>query len=172
MLTVGTLAPDFSLSDENNTTHALVDYRGKWVVLYFYPKDMTPGCTVEACDFRDNMERITAIGAVVLGVSADTAAAHKKFIEKKSLNFPLLADIDKKVCQAYGVWGEKKFMGRTYDGIKRTTFIIDPEGMIAHIFENVKVSGHVDEVLKVITSTLAATDAIAEQGGSEKGAHR
>lgn len=140
-------APAFSLPDQNGTVRNLSDYAGKWVVLYFYPKDMTPGCTQEACDFRDNLNRITAHGAVVLGVSADDSKRHQKFIEKQSLNFPLLADVDHAVCDAYGVWKKKKFMGRMFDGIVRTTLIISPEGEVARRYDNVSVKGHVDAVL-------------------------
>lgn len=141
-------APKFSLNDQSSTTHTLDQYKGKWVVLYFYPKDMTPGCTMEACAFRDNVNRLTSANAVVLGVSADSEKRHKKFAENESLTFPLLADEDHKVCEAYGVWGKKKFMGREYDGISRMTFIISPVGDIVKKYEDVKVKGHVDEVLK------------------------
>jgi peroxiredoxin Q/BCP len=141
-------APSFNLLDQSGAPHALSDYAGKWVVLYFYPKDMTPGCTVEACNFRDNLGRLTGHGAVVLGVSADSVKRHAKFVDQQSLNFPLLADEDHAVCDAYGVWKRKKFMGREYDGIARTTIIINPVGEIAKQYDDVKVSGHVDEVLK------------------------
>lgn len=141
-------APNFTLHDQAGVAHELKQYAGQWVVLYFYPKDMTPGCTVEACNFRDTMGRLTSHGAVVLGVSADSVKRHAKFAEQQSLNFPLLADEDHAVCEAYGVWKTKKFMGRSFDGIARTTFIINPAGEIAKRYDNVKVSGHVDEVLK------------------------
>lgn len=141
-------APNFTLNDHTGTSHTLSDYAGKWVVLYFYPKDMTPGCTVEACTFRDNVNRLMNHGAVVFGVSADSIQRHAKFVEKYSLNFPLLADEDHTVCTAYGVWKRKKFMGREYDGIVRTTVIITPAGEIAKRYDNVKVLGHVEEVLK------------------------
>ena len=141
-------APNFTLLDQHGTAHTLEDYAGKWIVLYFYPKDMTPGCTVEACNFRNNVGRLTSHGAVVLGVSADSVKRHAKFAEQRSLNFPLLADEDHAVCDAYGVWKTKKFMGRSFDGIARTTFMINPAGEIAKRYDNVKVSGHVDEVLK------------------------
>lgn len=149
-------APSFNLSDQTGTIHALNDYAGKWIVLYFYPKDMTPGCTIEACSFRDNLNRLTSHGAVVLGVSADSVKRHAKFTEQQSLNFPLLADEDHAICEAYGVWKTKKFMGREYDGIVRTTVIISPVGEIAKRYDDVKVSGHVDEVLKDL-ETLART---------------
>lgn len=141
-------APAFSLPDQTGTIRNLSDYAGKWVVLYFYPKDMTPGCTQEACDFRDNLNRITAHGAVVLGVSADDPKRHQKFIEKESLNFPLLADVDHTMCEAYGVWQKKKFMGREFDGIVRTTLIISPKGEVIRRYDSVSVKGHVDEVLQ------------------------
>ncbi len=141
-------APQFTLIDQAGKTHSLSDYAGKWVVLYFYPKDMTPGCTVEACNFRDSLSRLTASGAVVLGVSADSAKRHEKFAKKEDLNFPLLADEDHAVCEAYGVWKRKKLMGIEYDGIVRTTLLINPTGEIVKRYDEVKVTGHVDEVLK------------------------
>jgi len=119
-------------------------------VLYFYPKDMTSGCTQQACDFRDNMNRVAASGAVVLGVSADSVESHVKFKEKQGLNFPLLSDPEKKVLNAYGVWQQKSLYGRKFMGIVRTTFIIDGKGKIAKVFPKVKVAGHVDEVLAAL----------------------
>jgi peroxiredoxin Q/BCP len=118
------------------------------VVLFFYPKDLTPGCTQEACDFRDSLARLKKKGAVVVGVSKDSVEKHRKFIAKHDLTFPLLADVEGKVCEAYGVWKEKALYGRKYMGIERTTFIISPEGRVQCIFAKVKVKGHVDEVLK------------------------
>jgi peroxiredoxin Q/BCP len=141
-------APHFTTQDQNNKTHNLTDYLGKWVVLYFYPKDMTPGCTIEACSFRDNLHRITAKGAVVLGVSADSVKRHAKFAENESLTFPLLADEEKKICEAYGALGKKKFMGREYVGILRNTYLIDPKGYVVKVYENVKPAGHVDEIIR------------------------
>lgn len=141
-----TLAPDFSLQDQHGETHTLKQYQGKKVLLYFYPKDDTPGCTTEACNFRDNYEALTASGLVVLGVSKDSVKSHKKFAEKFSLPFPLLADEDTLVSQAYGVWGKKKFMGREYMGISRMSFLIDEEGKIAKIYEDVKPKDHTQEV--------------------------
>jgi len=140
-------APNFTLNDQTGTAHDLKSYEGKWVILYFYPKDMTPGCTVEACDFRDNINRLASANAVVFGISADDEKKHAKFAQKESLSFPLLADTDHAVCDAYGVWGKRKFMGVEYDGIARTTFIIDPMGDIAKKYDEVKVKGHVAEVL-------------------------
>jgi thioredoxin-dependent peroxiredoxin len=140
-------APYFATQDQQNKLHKLTNYTNKWIILYFYPKDMTPGCTVEACSFRDNLARITAKGAVVLGVSADSAKRHAKFAENEHLSFPLLADEDKKICEAYGAIGKKKFMGREYVGILRNTYLIDPKGTVVKVYENVKPAGHVDEIL-------------------------
>lgn len=147
MINIGDKAPAFALRDQTGTEHSLAGHAGSWIVLYFYPKDMTPGCTTEACDFRDNLSRLTSSGAVVLGVSADDEKRHKKFAEKESLNFPLLADTDHAVCEAYGVWKPKKMMGHEFLGIVRSTFLIDPMGVIRKIYSPVKVTGHVDEVL-------------------------
>lgn len=149
-------APNFTLLDQNAVTHSLTDYAGKWVVLYFYPKDMTPGCTQEACNFRDNLNRIESMGAVVFGISADGEARHKKFAAKESLNFPLLADTDHAVCEEYGVWKTKKFMGREFDGIVRTTIIINPVGEVAKRYDDVKVSGHVDAVIHDLQQLMSA----------------
>jgi len=143
-------APEFSLSDENGTIRSLAEFRGKPVVLYFYPKDDTPGCTKEACNFRDNYSEYEAAGVTILGISPDTAKSHTKFKDKFSLPFTLLADPDHKVADAYGVWGPKKFMGREYEGILRTTFVIGPEGNIVKVFENVKPDGHSKEVLTAL----------------------
>jgi thioredoxin-dependent peroxiredoxin len=146
----GDKAPDFKLPDENGKTVSLSDFKGKQVVLYFYPKDATPGCTTEACDFRDNLGRLAKAGAVVLGVSADSAESHKKFKEKQGLNFPLLSDPGRKAIEAYGVWQEKSLYGRKFMGIVRSTFIIDASGRIAKVFPKVKVAGHADEVLAAL----------------------
>lgn len=146
MIQIGTQAPAFSLPDQNDVIHTLKQYRGKKVLLYFYPKDDTPGCTTEACNFRDGYKDFEKIGLVILGVSADEVRSHKKFAEKYELPFPLLSDVDKKVCEAYGVWGMKKFMGREYMGINRMSFLIDEEGKIAKVYEDVKVKVHADEV--------------------------
>lgn len=148
MLKVNDAAPDFSLPSSDGKDLSLKDFRGKKVVLYFYPKDDTPGCTKEACSFTENLARVKRKGAVVLGISADSPQAHRKFIEKYDLSFPLLSDESRKVIEAYGVWKEKAFMGRKYMGIERTTFIIDEKGKISHIFPKVKVEGHTEEVLK------------------------
>jgi peroxiredoxin Q/BCP len=152
-LIAGALAPDFSLPDETGAIRKLSDYRGRSVVLYFYPKDDTPGCTTEACQFRDNYSNFTANDVVILGVSPDTSKKHEKFKTKYSLPFTLLADTDHQVCITYGVWGRKEFMGKTYDGVQRTTFLIDAAGKIAKVFENVKADGHSAEVLAALDAT-------------------
>lgn len=149
---VGESAPEFSLPDQDGVMHALSQYRGKYVLLYFYPKDDTPGCTKEACAIRDADPDFSALDAVVLGVSADSVKSHKKFAEKYGLMFPLLADEDRTVVNAYGVWGRKKFMGREYDGIMRTSFLIDPNGKIAVVYEQVKPELHAAEVLADLRS--------------------
>lgn len=141
-------APEFSLPDENNRVHRLSDFRGRPVVLYFYPKDDTPGCTTEACGFRDDYGAYINADLVVLGVSPDTTQSHSKFKQKYSLPFPLLADAGHKVCDMYGVWGPKKLMGREYEGVLRTTFLIDPNGRIVKVFENVRPAEHSAEVLE------------------------
>ncbi|MCW5876862.1 MAG: thioredoxin-dependent thiol peroxidase [Anaerolineales bacterium] len=151
-ITEGQMAPDFSLNDETGKAHKLSDYRGQTVVLYFYPKDDTPGCTQQACDFRDSHQRYLAQGAVVLGVSPDSEASHQKFKIKHDLPFPLLADPDHAVCELYGVWQEKSMYGKKYFGVVRTTFVIDPEGRVAKIFEKVKVPEHSSKVLDVLES--------------------
>ena len=141
-------APDFALSDQDNVVHSLADYRGKWILLYFYPKDDTPGCTTEAISIKYSFPDFTKLNIQVLGVSVDSVASHKKFATKYELPFPLLADIEKVVVNKYGVWGAKKTMGHEHDGIFRTSFLIDPEGKIAKIYEKVKPDLHVEEVLK------------------------
>ena len=146
----GEPAPDFRLPADDGKTYALRDLRGKKVVLYFYPKDDTPGCTKEACSFRDNLSRVSSKGAIVLGVSKDDLESHAKFREKYSLSFPLLSDPEGKVLSAYGVWKEKNLYGKTFMGIERTTFVIDEGGRIQKVFPRVKVDGHVDEVLAVL----------------------
>ncbi len=143
-------APDFSLQDENGTLHRLSEHRGKPVVLYFYPKDDTPGCTTEACAFRDDYSDYEGSGVVILGVSPDSPKSHKKFKEKYQLPFALLADEDHQVCELYGAWGRKKFMGREYDGVLRSTFVISADGEIKKVFENVKPAGHSAEVLAAV----------------------
>ncbi|UOX33179.1 thioredoxin-dependent thiol peroxidase [Flavobacterium sediminilitoris] len=144
----GDKAPSFSGLDQNGKKHTLEDYIGKKLVVFFYPKASTPGCTAEACDLRDNFERFKANNYTLLGVSADSAKAQTKFIEKHELPFPLLADENKSVIEAFGVWGPKKFMGREYDGIHRTTFIIDENGIIDEVIEKVKTKEHAAQILK------------------------
>lgn len=142
----GSFAPDFCLFNFEGKKFCLQDFKGKWVVLYFYPKDMTPGCTKEACDFRDNYSFLKEKGIEVLGVSRDDEKSHKKFSEKYNLNFPLLSDKDGKVSKAYGVLVEKNMYGKKVLGIERSTFIINPEGKIAKIFRKVKVENHLQEI--------------------------
>jgi peroxiredoxin Q/BCP len=148
----GTLAPDFELPAGDGSRVHLADLRGKRVVLYFYPKDDTPGCTKEACSFRDSWRELQNKGVVVLGVSKDGVKDHRKFAEKYSLPFTLLSDEHADVAKAYGVWGERSFMGKSYMGMARTTFYIAPNGTIGHVWENVKPDGHADEVLEYLDS--------------------
>lgn len=148
--TVNTKAPDFNLADETGAMHKLSDYQGKPVVLYFYPKDDTPGCTTEACGFRDQYKDYADAGVLVIGVSPDTSQSHMKFKTKYNLPFMLLADVGHKVCDLYGVWGRKKAMGREYDGVFRTTFLISPDGHILKVFQGVKPEGHSAEVLAAL----------------------
>ncbi len=140
-------APDFSLADENGKVQRLSDYAGKPVLLYFYPKDDTPGCTTEACNFRDDYSVYEKAGVVILGVSPDSSKSHAKFKQKYHLPFTLLADEGHKVCELYGVWGRKKMMGREYDGVFRTSVLIGPDGVIRKVYENVKPADHSKEVL-------------------------
>lgn len=147
MVEEGTLAPEFALSDQDGAVHHLSEHRGKWVLVYFYPKDDTPGCTKEACSIRDALPDLSAVNAVVFGVSADSGESHKHFAEKYSLTFPILADPDRIVINAYGVWGEKNFMGRKSEGILRTSFLIDPQGIIRKVYKRVKPESHASEVI-------------------------
>lgn len=153
-ISAGIPAPDFTLPDETNTPHSLSDYRGHPVVLYFYPKDDTKGCTLEACAFRDDYSAYEDAGVVILGVSPDPPSSHAKFKSKYELPFTLLADTEQKVCELYGVWGRKKFMGREYDGVLRTTILIDPAGMILKVFENVRPANHSEEILAALGAEL------------------
>jgi peroxiredoxin Q/BCP len=150
LLKSGSKAPAFTLPSDAGTTVKLTDLSGQKVVLYFYPKDDTTGCTVEACEFRDHWAEVKRAGAVVLGVSPDGVASHAKFKTKFKLPFPLLADEDHQVAEKYGVWGEKSMYGRKYFGIRRTTFLIDETGRIAKVFEKVKPNGHAEEVLEAL----------------------
>ncbi|MCK5315096.1 MAG: thioredoxin-dependent thiol peroxidase [Anaerolineales bacterium] len=149
----GIPAPDFTLLDETETEHKLSDYRGNPVVLYFYPKDDTPGCTTEACNFRDDYSAYQEAGVTILGVSPDSPKRHTNFKAKYDLPFTLLADTDHKVSELYGVWGTKKSFGREYQGIYRTTFLIGPEGDILKVFKNVKPAKHSAEVLQTLKET-------------------
>ena len=147
MLEVGTKAPDFTLPDQNGNMHSLSEYRGKKVILYFYPKDNTPGCTKQACGFAERYPQFIEKGAVVLGISKDSVASHKKFEEKYGLPFTLLSDPELKVIQAYDVWKEKKNYGKTYMGVVRTTYLIDEEGKIAKAFDKVKAADNPEQML-------------------------
>ena len=146
----GISAPEFELSDETGAVRKLSNFRGKPVVLYFYPKDDTPGCTTEACNFRDDYSAYEKAGVTILGVSPDSVKSHVKFKEKFGLPFPLLADEDHKVCELYDVWALKKFMGREYMGVLRTTFLIDANGQIIQVFEKVKPAEHSTEILAAL----------------------
>lgn len=140
----------FSLPDQNGKIHKLSDYLGKWVILYFYPKDDTPGCTKEACGFRDSLKTLKDMGVIVLGVSADSIFSHKKFSNKYQLNFPLLSDEKKEIIKKYEAWGKKKFMGREFEGILRITYLINPKGEIVKKYEKVKPEQHAEEIIKDI----------------------
>lgn len=144
----GNKAPDFTAKDQNGNTIKLSDYRGKKVVLYFYPKDNTPGCTAEACNLRDNYNKFLNKNFAIIGVSADDEKAHKKFIDKYDLPFPLIPDTNKEIIDSFGVWGPKKFMGKEYEGIHRTTFIISEKGIIEKIFVKVKTKDHTHQIFQ------------------------
>jgi peroxiredoxin Q/BCP len=150
-LKIGAKAPEFSLPDGEGNIVSLSDFKGKKVVLYFYPKDMTSGCTKEACSFQEHLGAIKKKGAVVIGVSADSPSLHQKFAAKYELSFPLISDEKKELIKKYGVWQEKSMYGKKYMGIARTTFIIDERGTISHIFPKVKVEGHTEEVLAALS---------------------
>ncbi|MFL5348328.1 MAG: thioredoxin-dependent thiol peroxidase [Hyalangium sp.] len=169
---LGSQAPDFQLADHSGRTVSLSQLAGKNVVLYFYPKDDTPGCTVEACNFRDEHSALEKAGAVVLGVSPDDAKRHQKFITKYNLPFPLLVDPDHKVAEAYGAWGEKSNYGRKFMGIIRSTFLIDPKGKVKQVWPKVKVNGHVSEVLSALTGggSAPAKKAAAKSAPAKKAA--
>jgi peroxiredoxin Q/BCP len=152
----GDKAPDFRLPADGGGAVALSGFRGRPVILYFYPKDDTPGCTQESCDFRDNLAALDRIGAQVIGLSRDSVKKHDKFKKKYNLNFPLAADEDGEVCNAYGAWVEKSLYGKKYMGIDRSTFLIDGDGIIRKIWRKVKVSGHVDEVMREIEALRKA----------------
>ena len=152
LLREGQSAPAFHAQVQDGTTVSLKDFKGKSVILYFYPRDDTPGCTKEACSFRDSWKRLQKSGAMVLGVSPDSVESHEKFSKKFKLPFPLLADEEKKIVQDYGVWGEKKFMGRKYMGVHRTTFLIGPNGRIKKVWSQVKPDEHAAEVLEALSA--------------------
>jgi len=147
-------AIDFSLPDQNGKVHNLFSYKGRWVLLYFYPKDDTPGCTKEACGFRDSLNDLKKYNVVVLGVSADSVSSHQKFAKKYNLNFPLLSDEKKEVIKSYGAFGKKKFMGKEFEGILRISFLINPEGEIVKKYDKVKPEFHAIEVLQDLKSLL------------------
>jgi thioredoxin-dependent peroxiredoxin len=149
MIQAGTIAPDFNEKDQQGNTVSLSAFKGKKVVLYFYPKDDTPGCTAEACSFRDNYDSLTEKGFVVIGVSPDNEKKHAKFVEKYSLPFTLVADTEKNIANAYGVWGKKKFMGKEYEGVFRTTFVIDENGIISHVIDKVDTKDSTAQLLEV-----------------------
>lgn len=152
VLSEGVKAPGFELQDSEGNVHKLSDYAGETIVVYFYPKDDTPGCTKEACSFRDSYADFKKAGVTIIGISPDKVESHKKFKEKYALPFTLLADPDHAVCEAYGVWGLKKSFGKEYEGVFRTTYVIGPEGEIKRVFENVKPSDHSQEVLSAIAA--------------------
>jgi peroxiredoxin Q/BCP len=145
-------AKDFELTDQDGKIHKLSDYIGKWVILYFYPRDNTPGCTKEACVFRDSIDKYQKLGTVILGVSKDSVASHKKFAEKYHLNFPILSDEAKNVIKEYKSWGIKKFMGREFEGTIRNTYLIDPKGEIKKFYEKVNPLSHSEQILKDLNS--------------------
>ena len=148
-LKIGDQAPNFSGIDQNDKLNTLLDFKGKKLAIYFYPKDNTPGCTVQACNLRDNYEGIEKAGIKILGISADSISSHQKFADKFSLPFPLIADEDKTIINLFGVWGPKKFMGKEYDGIHRTTFLINEKQQIVGIIEKPKTKDHTSEILEI-----------------------
>ncbi len=149
-LSIGNKAPDFTLSDQDGKTQTLSDYKGSWVLIYFYPKDDTPGCTKEACAIGANFPAFEKLKVVVLGISTDSIKSHKKFADKYKLPFTLLSDEQKEIVNLYGVWGKKKFMGREYMGTNRSSFLVDPKGIIAKVYEKVTPDTHAEEVLEDI----------------------
>ena len=151
-------APNFTLADQNGALHTLSDLLGKWVVVYFYPRDDTPGCTVEACNFRDNFKTLSDHEITIFGISKDSIKSHQKFQEKFALNFPLLSDPDKKILEAYGALGPKKFMGKMFMGVLRKTFLINPDGYIQQVYEGMKLESHAQDILNDVL-TLRKTQA-------------
>jgi len=162
LLNIGDKAPDFSVPSDTGQSINLASLRGKKVVLYFYPKDDTSGCTAEACDFRDSITQFRKLDCVVLGVSKDSVASHKKFKSKYGLNFNLLSDENSDLCETYGTWVEKSMYGRNYMGIERSTFLINENGIITHIWRKVSVSGHIDEVQSALTGKTASVKSPAK----------
>jgi len=152
MLKEGDKAPEFGVKDQDGRLHQLSDYKGKKIALYFYPKDLTPGCTTQSCNLRDNYSELRKAGFEVIGVSADTEKKHVQFIDKHQLPFTLLADTDKKLINAYGVWGPKKFMGKVFDGINRTTFIIDEQGFIKKVIDKVETKNHAEQIINILNN--------------------
>lgn len=150
MIDVNQKAPEFTLPDDQGNKVSLADYQGRHVVLYFYPKDDTPGCTKEACAFSDGLSQFNDMDVAILGVSKDSVEKHRKFKAKYDLKFPLLSDADDTVCEDYGVWNEKSMYGKTFMGIDRTTFLIGPDGFVRHVWTKVKVDGHADEIAETI----------------------
>jgi len=165
---VGASAPDIVLPDQDGDTHALAKLRGKWVLVYFYPRDDTPGCTVEACGMRDAWAAFGKAGIAVFGISADSTKSHARFAKKFSLPFPLLADEQKSVVNAYGAWGKKKFMGREFDGILRQSFLVDPKGKIAKVYAKVKPDGHAAEVLADVAALSGGAKPTAQPKAKAK----
>lgn len=149
-LDIGLKAPEFKGLDQNGDTISLEDFKGSKLILYFYPKDNTPGCTAESCDLRDNYDMWLAKGYKIVGISPDTQSSHQKFIAKYELPFPLIADTEKEIIKAYGTWGLKKMYGKEYEGLLRTTFVIDEKGIIEHIFAKVKTKDHTNQILEII----------------------
>lgn len=152
MISIGSKAPDFKINIDDGTNFTLSDYLGQKVIVYFYPKDNTPGCTTEACDFRESIAQFNQLNCKVLGISRDSVATHVKFKEKYNLNFPLGADEDGTVCQLYGVWVQKSMFGKKYFGVNRVTFLIDEDGIVKHIWPSVSVSSHIKDILTVLQS--------------------
>ncbi len=156
MLNIGDEAPSFCLQDQNEKEQCLDNYRSKWVILYFYPKDDTPGCTLEAKDFTNELDAFNELDAQILGISGDTCGSHKRFIDKYNLRITLLADPNKDVIKNYGIWQQKQMRGKKYMGIVRSTFIIDPNGKVSYIYPKVSVKGHVEEVKKKLSALKEA----------------
>jgi peroxiredoxin Q/BCP len=156
MITINQAAPDFSLPDQDGKTHRLSDHRGKWVLVYFYPKDGTSGCTKEACSIRDSFPEFKKLNLTIFGVSVDSVESHEEFSKKYSLPFTILSDSSHEVVKAYGVWAKKQYMGKEYEGTVRTSFLINPEGVVVKVYQNVNPDIHAEEVLKDVTTLQAS----------------